>query len=239
MVNISYYLTDHCNLNCAGCNHFSPVAEPRFSSLHLFEDNIKALLKIAKVTEFNLMGGEPLLHPDIIQFIEIARKYYSGSLHLITNGLLLDKMSDEFYSCIERNKVVIILSEYNIVDSNIPHKYKDKTRFVYNYLSDVYDITLCDCPFKSKYGFLVLKENGDLHKCSMSGSIDLYNKSFNKDFILIKNDDYINVHNATKITFNKFFFRKRHHFCGYCRTPIIKEWHRYEGIDEWSNLKYQ
>ena len=45
-------IVNHCNLNCSGCNHFSPLADPYYMSLEEFEDN----LKLVKAKLFNVSG---------------------------------------------------------------------------------------------------------------------------------------------------------------------------------------
>ena len=85
---------DHCNLNCKCCNHFSPIATPFFLKLEDFE---KDMARIAVLTEGNigriwLIGGEPLLHPDIVAFLYSARKFFPDThITLDTNGTLLLK----------------------------------------------------------------------------------------------------------------------------------------------------
>ena len=34
---LEYHIVDHCNLNCAGCSHFSPLAEHWFVDPEAFE----------------------------------------------------------------------------------------------------------------------------------------------------------------------------------------------------------
>ena len=49
-----------------------------------------------------LLGGEPLLHPDLLSVIDAVRR--SGvcdSISLTTNGLLLPRMTAEFWSAID------------------------------------------------------------------------------------------------------------------------------------------
>ena len=35
---LEIHLVDHCNLNCGGCNHFSPIAKPWFIDPNYFKD---------------------------------------------------------------------------------------------------------------------------------------------------------------------------------------------------------
>ena len=34
---LEIHVVDHCNLNCAGCNHFTPLAKPFFIEVKDFE----------------------------------------------------------------------------------------------------------------------------------------------------------------------------------------------------------
>ena len=47
-------LTDHCNLNCQCCDHFSPLADEFYLDLETFEKDVK---QFAKLTCENVMGG--------------------------------------------------------------------------------------------------------------------------------------------------------------------------------------
>ena len=62
---IEHHIVDHCNLNCAGCSHFSPLARPWIEDFETFKLDFKQLYNITKgdIHTIRLMGGEPLLHP--------------------------------------------------------------------------------------------------------------------------------------------------------------------------------
>ncbi len=71
------HLTDHCNLNCKGCTHFSNIAKPAFADPEQFEREFAQLETIfSGITEIYLLGGEPLLHPHVTEFMESARKHF-------------------------------------------------------------------------------------------------------------------------------------------------------------------
>jgi hypothetical protein len=87
------HLTDHCNLNCAGCNHFSPLCrEGRFADLGVFARDMGRMsaLFADRSPIVHLLGGEPMLHPDVEKFLPIARAAFPKSvIQIVTNGLLL------------------------------------------------------------------------------------------------------------------------------------------------------
>jgi molybdenum cofactor biosynthesis enzyme MoaA len=85
---IEVHITEHCNLNCIGCNHFSPLADKLFLPPEAFEKDCARLAKITdKLTVIKLLGGEPLLHPNIISFLETARKYFKSTVIQLTTAI--------------------------------------------------------------------------------------------------------------------------------------------------------
>lgn len=111
----------HCNLNCAYCGALSPLSEEYFVDINKFKNYMEKLSLLVPSNKFNrvhIAGGEPLLHPDIIDIIIYTRKAYpTKEIELLTNGLLLDKMTDKFKKCIYDNNIVISVSDYNVLNN--------------------------------------------------------------------------------------------------------------------------
>ena len=105
-------LCDRCNLDCAYCSHLSPVSKPVTISLETLEAECRRLARIG-MDEVNLMGGEPLLHPQVIEAIRLTRSILPNiKLIISTNGLLLPRMSREFWQTCRECKVVIRITPY-------------------------------------------------------------------------------------------------------------------------------
>src|SRR5581483_4753474 len=50
-----------------------------------------------------ILGGEPLLHPRLLDIIRIVRRsHLSQEIHVVTNGLLLDRAGEEFWQAVDR-----------------------------------------------------------------------------------------------------------------------------------------
>ena len=91
---LTYDLTDHCNLRCSGCDQASPWHGTRFTKLSSFEEDFRFLCSVCDVGELSFAGGEPLQHPQLIQFLQSARKHsFARELRIITNGVLLQKLT--------------------------------------------------------------------------------------------------------------------------------------------------
>lgn len=115
------HLCDHCNLNCKGCGHFCSLLDtPHFYDIEQFKLDIKKLSSKIDFAKIRLMGGEPLLHPEVNEFIIATREAFPKcDLRLVTNGILLPKMKENFWDCLRNNNVAIDLSKYPIVNDKI------------------------------------------------------------------------------------------------------------------------
>jgi organic radical activating enzyme len=96
---MEFSLTDTCNLRCSNCTTSSPfMSDANLPSLVSFVESLSLLSRVVRCDELRLVGGEPLLNKDICGFMRAARQ--SGifqNIRVITNGLLLPRMSEEFW----------------------------------------------------------------------------------------------------------------------------------------------
>jgi MoaA/NifB/PqqE/SkfB family radical SAM enzyme len=83
----SLYVTDQCNLDCAYCTEYdNSKPHPSLDDLTRWLTRIRDLGTVRVA----LVGGEPLMHPDIVEIVRRAKKL--GLLtSLTTNGFLLTK----------------------------------------------------------------------------------------------------------------------------------------------------
>lgn len=124
-IKIDIHATDHCNLNCLGCTHFSPLANSEFCDLETLEKSLKKLSLFKKdIGTIQILGGEPLLNKDLSKMINLIRYYFEDvTLNLITNGILLFKENDlpfNFWSSCKKNKVNLKVTKYPLsIDYNV------------------------------------------------------------------------------------------------------------------------
>jgi len=115
LYHFDFHITDHCNLNCKGCLHFSSICKPRFVEPADFENEMQAMAAKLRVEQIFLLGGEPLLHPQVNEFMRIARNHFPATrICLVTNGILLMQMSDEFWQTMAETNTVLIAEGYPI-----------------------------------------------------------------------------------------------------------------------------
>ena len=118
---IEFHLTDHCNLNCRVCAHFSNlVSSPVYADYEQFNKDIHKLSEyFSQIKTIYLLGGEPLLNKDIGSFIISARDAFPyACITVVTNGILLLSISDDLIQIIKDNNVLISISDYECLDNN-------------------------------------------------------------------------------------------------------------------------
>jgi len=105
---LEVHIVDHCNLRCWGCCSLSPVSARNFYNPEAMERQLTQVAKAVAPKRLKLVGGEPLLHPDLIRCLEIARKAeVAPSLSVTSNGFLLPRMADDFWNLIDHMTISI------------------------------------------------------------------------------------------------------------------------------------
>lgn len=108
-------ILNRCNLNCKRCEHGSNlVHENDFLELEKFESYLIQLKKKFKnILRFQLLGGEPLLNPQLDKYIVLTRKYFPATkIEVVTNGLLIPKMSANLIDVIVKNNAFFWITQY-------------------------------------------------------------------------------------------------------------------------------
>lgn len=82
-------ITNNCNLSCSFCPHNK--RENKFISIDEFKIILDKLEGYTKYMYFHVLG-EPLLHPNINELIDIASRRYN--INITTNGYLIDRIKD-------------------------------------------------------------------------------------------------------------------------------------------------
>lgn len=123
---VEIHLVDYCNLNCRGCSHFSPVAKKWAADVNQYEKDMRRLTELfGNIKRIRLMGGEPLLHPQIESFVTLTRRYFPKSdIRVVTNGILLPAMQDSFWKTCRSNSAILDITIYPPL--------KDKEQFLRN-----------------------------------------------------------------------------------------------------------
>ena len=85
-------VTDECNMNCKGCYRNYIETQEGHKSLEDIKEEVLFMRKERNVSEVSLAGGEPLLHPDIIDIVSFISTQKLGA-KIFTNG---KNLTEEF-----------------------------------------------------------------------------------------------------------------------------------------------
>lgn len=105
---LEYHIVDHCNLNCANCCSFSPILPKWMCDVDQFRNDLETIKTALRPEFLKIVGGEPLLHPRIVDLLRVARETgVADRVSITTNGHLIKRMPEEAWSLFEMLTVSI------------------------------------------------------------------------------------------------------------------------------------
>jgi hypothetical protein len=124
---LEVHITDHCNLKCLQCCSLSPFLPAYTVAPEELERDLRLARRVLAPGIFKLVGGEPLLHPQLLDCLRVVRA--SGIAPVVsvtTNGLLLARMPQAFWELLD----AMTLSVYPQprLSGELMHYIESKTR---------------------------------------------------------------------------------------------------------------
>lgn len=234
---LHFHLVDHCNLNCRGCDNFSPLAPETYTELSVFEADCRRMAQLMgtknRIKEIQLLGGEPLLHPQVEKFMDVVRRYFPHTpVNLVSNGLLLPRQGDSFWEACRRNNVHIVVTKYPVKFDyhKVAELVKSKgVAFSFYGHTDVVEKTMVCVPLDlegrqdGRDSFLrcaranrcISLDHGKLYTCSLIPYVKYFNQKFGTK-LAIEPSDYMDIHQADSFGQILDFTCKPAPFCRYC-----------------------
>lgn len=248
-------ITAHCNLNCRCCSQFSCIADEEYLALESMEQDFNRLGELfhGEAGRIYLIGGEPLLHPQLNECMDIARKYFPiGTISIFTNGLLLLKQDEGFWSKCREREISIIVTKYPIPldHSKIVEKAKEEqVGFEFFGTSEDFKyMTNLGLDLEGKQDVLrsfvhcvesnncVKLRGGKLYTCTRPAAIYKFNQFFGKS-LEVSDKDYIDIYQAKDHTEILEKLASPIPFCRYCNVLGERKAMRWgqtdRRIDEW------
>ncbi len=100
---LEYTIIYQCVNRCRACNHFTFIQPEHAVKMEQFEEDLVAMARIAHCDKFSIIGGECLLHPKIVDLLDIANEVGIGDVvSLTSNGQLIDKFDARLWSRLQR-----------------------------------------------------------------------------------------------------------------------------------------
>lgn len=231
----------HCNLRCNHCGLLcNYINKEIFVDINNYKEDLKELTKKIAIKEFRIFGGEPLLHPQINDFLKITRKYLPDTkINLATNGLLLLSMSEDFFNILRRTEIQVDISVYPILENkqleNIIHKLeKYKVKYYIGKRTLFIEQLNKKGNSKKKLAFMVCPRNKYInlwdHCLYICPSMfrKFYNEITNENLVLQKAYN-IYKYSGKKLYQELIYQKKPTNACTYCKEKIlIHKWQKYE-----------
>lgn len=250
-------ILDHCNLRCKGCDHFACIADPYFVPYETLHRDLKRMSEILQgdnLMQIGVMGGEPLLHPELLKILKTVRESFPYAIiRLSTNGLLLLQQKDEFWKVCRDYDVTIVNTKYPIkLDHEKMKEKAQKEGVKFQYFRGSGDdnvktsfkkvITLegthnpvksfAKCHISNFGNFLM---EGKLYGCPFScQSYRIFNKKFNQNLRMTEKD-YLDIYKIKDMQEIFDFAARPRPYCRYCsELKRGYEWDRTsQSISEW------
>lgn len=92
--NVEFYITNVCNLTCSNCNRFNDYDFKGWQRWADYEDIYRAWSSRVRLQRITILGGEPLLNPSLLDWVDGINNLWDRSVQVLTNGTRLNKFPD-------------------------------------------------------------------------------------------------------------------------------------------------
>jgi hypothetical protein len=229
------------------------VEEKVFKDIEVFKRDLNRLGEVfSNIESLRLMGGEPLLHPELLDFVVHSRKVFPRSdISIISNGILLKSQNDKFWKVLSEQNILLLINSYPIrLDTAYIKKKCAEFNVKYHLIINKDKIrkfrkTLNTNPVNEKNAKHIFKncriifnapflDDGYIYTCSRGALYKYFNKKFG-DFI--QTDDSKNRINIKNTTGKEIieFLKQPIPLCKQCLSaPPTFNWGiSKNGIEEW------
>ncbi len=243
VLKVEIHVTEHCNLKCICCEHFSSIAKEDNINIEDFEGNLKKLFQVVgegTAVHLYILGGEPTLHPELRKLLEKSREIFSNrqqhTIRLVTNGLLLPDYSIEFWKTLKNNDIIVSVSkyptkfDYERLEHIMTHQ-KVKFEIFHSEITKYMRLLPMDlngtqepsesfatCPIARRCCFL---KDYKIYSCPRIPNVCHFNNAFQCQLDITEND-YLDINTIDNVKDIWEFLDKPNNFCKYCDVKNTK-----------------
>jgi len=123
-------VVENCNFRCTSCSHVSPLNSPWSMPLDMIERDLSALKPFVQFQAINVLGGEPLLHKEIVEVLRLVKRIGVHVRHMvvITNGSLLVRMPEDFWNELDYLQISIY-AKLDLANVELAKRKSDQYQF--------------------------------------------------------------------------------------------------------------
>lgn len=239
-------ISEHCNLNCKGCSHFSPISPKYNMPFELYCNDLQQLSKVfhGKAKRIHIMGGEPLLHPQLNDILTQTRNCFpKAKIRLVTNGKLYHTLTAGFWEVCRKNHIIISPTKYpydidyddfkRIAKSNhVRYQYMNGLKRIKKLKKYPFDLTGSQSAQESfrlctQANQCITLKNGRLYPCSTAAYADIFNQYYNENLI-VSEMDCVNIYETQNAQEILKKLARPIPFCRYCGITKIQKGLKWE-----------
>lgn len=233
---LEFHGADHCNLNCKYCTHYSPlVKHPVFPDYDRFERDLRQLKKyVYDIGIIRIVGGEPLLNPELPRFVRMVRQLYPASIiSIVTNGLLIEKISEELIQTMKECTAFFHISLYAPVEPKIKQiqqfLYEKGIVYTTSPLNDVFFKTQTleqqeneDYFYKCFQGTCTCIQDGKIAPCYAPFTTKYFNETFGQALPTNEGIDLYDSEISLPLIKGRLLLPMER--CRYCQGGLAEKW---------------
>jgi organic radical activating enzyme len=115
---VEFYITNVCNLTCTHCNRFNDYNFKGWQRWSDYEDTYRRWADLITVDKITILGGEPLLNSDIIDWMLGLSEIWQQPIQILSNGTRLNHTRGLYKHLAESGSGFIGISVHNTNELN-------------------------------------------------------------------------------------------------------------------------
>ena len=205
---LQIHITDYCNLRCTHCYGTKQYYEMNIGDFkNVIEQYFNFLRKHRLSSMINITGGEPFVHKNFYEIMEVLytywKKNYPFMLTILTNGTLFD---EKCYEQLNRYSKMIYEFQISLDGMEDTHdkirgdgNFKISIRSIKTLLNKGYRVSISFVISKMNYfdalNIVRLGENIGVYRITISRLIPIGKNDKENQKLILSNDEYKNVQN--------------------------------------------
>jgi organic radical activating enzyme len=227
---LEYSIIQNCNLACPLCAHQAWRADKKYSLKETIINDLKLISKYIISYELRIIGGEPLLHPDIVNIMkDVYKLKINNNIVLATNATLIKDIHEELFDYFDCLKITLYSYSKKKVDINkikeLCNKHHKKIIVLQFDHIKILEFIRCnedeaqrrwDNCFMRRMNICTSVCDGRFYPCAISQAMPYWIHKFVKNFDGSK--DYADIKNLSELEYitNKKEHSEACHFCTGC-----------------------
>ncbi|MCL2591905.1 MAG: 4Fe-4S cluster-binding domain-containing protein [Defluviitaleaceae bacterium] len=107
-------ITEHCNMQCNACSNMGNISNKEEYGLQYYSNDFNRMADLdISINKIRLLGGEPFLCDNLIEYVRISRLFNpSSKIAIVTNGVDIYKRKACFFKELKKLNIEIHITIY-------------------------------------------------------------------------------------------------------------------------------